>query len=158
MLKKILILAAALVLLSGETALAADATAARLSVSYSTKGELRITNTYNGPIHSSCFLRFRGTIYYEGNHRAQSIMNLSSRRRVTTKSLRLTIRNLPGVLTRHGHDPILTIQSKTYCSDRVFVSNPVARFVVCGSGGRYTTPRDFLQKLSIKLTSALWST
>ncbi len=133
---------------------ASEASSARLSFTYSgTGGELSLTNTYDAVPQRSCFLRFRASIYYEGQSSAYSVMNLTSRRGVRSRFQRITLTKLPGVLTRGGKDPVLTIQSKTYCPNRVFVSNAVARFVVCGKGGKSTSPADFLTLLSLKLTA-----
>ena len=135
----------------------ADATSARLDVAYSgSSGELSVTHRYDGVPATSCFLRFRATIYYEGGSgRGARWANLGSRQRVRSRVQRFTLRKLPGVVTRSGKDPILTLQSKTYCPSGTFVSGARARFVVCGVGSRKRSPDEFLRILSQKLSAAL---
>ena len=140
-------------LLSVESAIAANPSAATLSFTYGGEsGRLRVVNLLNRDPENFCRMTLRGQVYYEGDSEFASRRSITSRRIMRTKRFVINIYNLPAV--NPGPDskaPILTMQTRTVCGSRVILSNAAAKFVTCGRGSQGVGPSEFLNTLQRRL-------
>lgn len=113
-------------------------------------GRISIKNTFDSSASSSdgCIQRLRANVSYKGKVFASSPLSTRNVRSGRAETYRAQV---GGILNRGGAPAVLTIQSKTECNGVSFVSNAVARYVICGRGIRKSTPLEFLADLRSKL-------
>ena len=116
-------------------------------------GGLTLSNTLNQPPTTSCNIRVRGSIYYEGAESPLSIRTLLVKKIQKSQQFRMRVRHLPPVEKgENGARPVLSLQTRVWCprTEVNVVSNAFARYVFCGEGEEATdavSGRTFLIQL-----------
>lgn len=120
------------------------------------QGLVFVTSTLDTRPKASCRVTIVAGIHYEGDQVVQATRTvLNGFKAGRRRGISVAVTGLPSVATSStGQRPVLTIQTQTNCGQSVVVSNPIARYVLCGTSSNDVTPASFLGRLRSKIRNA----